>query len=118
MVGIGNSTSEDKEHLGTIDMKPKEPLVKNYYILYFFFFLGHDTQFHRNNLSNHCCVQIHAHGPRNQNHWMEFRPLFEAGLKYPNGSNGNIDPFVFLPNIWSFREPPETVNQKRCLHGE
>lgn len=46
-----------------------------------------------------------------------FLPLLKARLKYLNGSKGNIQPFVFLPHIWSFAESPETVNQKLCTWG-
>lgn len=41
-----------------------------------------------------------------------FVSLLKACLQYVNGPKGNIHPFVFLPNIWSFGEPSEMVNQK------
>lgn len=68
---------------------------------------------------DHSWVQIYT-WPRKQKLWMDFLPLLKARLKYLNGSKGNIQPFVFLPNIWSFGEPPETVNQTLCvgLQGE
>lgn len=34
-----------------------------------------------------------------------------------NGSKGNIQPFVSLPNIWSFVDSPENVNQNLCTWG-